>query len=109
MLKTTLKFPGIYNMKLQELVKQKRNEIIHIAARHGASDVRLIGSVARNEETAQSDIDFLVRFETGRSLFDHASLNQELEALLNCKVDAASEAGLRERVRKTVEGESVAL
>lgn len=109
MLKTTLKIPGIDNMKLQELVKQKRNEIIHIAARHGASDVRLIGSVARNEETAQSDIDFLVRFEPNRSLFDHISLIQELEALLNCKVDVASEAGLRKRIRDSVEAESVTL
>ncbi|HPG41431.1 MAG TPA: nucleotidyltransferase family protein [bacterium] len=96
-------------MKLQELIKQKRNEIIHIAARHGASHVRLIGSVARNEGTEQSDIDFLVRFEPNRSLFDHISLIQELEALLNCKVDVASEAGLRERVRETVEVESVVL
>jgi uncharacterized protein len=69
----------------------------------------LKGSVARNEETAQSDIDFLVRFEPGRSSLDHASLIQELEALLSCKVDVASEAGLRERVRETIEAESVAL
>ena len=57
-------------MRLDQLLEEKRGEILRIAAEHGARDVRVFGSVARGEADRQSDIDFLVELEAGRSLFD---------------------------------------
>ena len=96
-------------MGVQELLKAKRNEILDLTAKHGATKVRLIGSVARREETQESDIDFLVEMELGRSLLDHAALILDLEALLGRKVDIASDRGLRPRVRERVLKEAVPL
>jgi predicted nucleotidyltransferase len=96
-------------MGIQELLKAKRNEILDLTAKHGATKVRLIGSVARKEETQESDIDFLVEMESGRSLFDHAALILDLEALLGRKVDIASDRGLRPRVRERVLKEAIPL
>lgn len=66
-----------------------------IARAHGAQSIRLIGSVARGDEHAGSDVDFLVRFEAGRSLFDQAGLIHDLQELLGFRVDVMSEGGLR--------------
>ncbi len=96
-------------MGIQELLKAKRNEILDLTAKHGATKVRLIGSVARREETQESDIDFLVEIESDRSLLDHAALILDLEALLGRKVDIASDRGLRPRVRERVLREAVPL
>jgi len=96
-------------MRIQELLKAKRNEILDLTAKHGATKVRLIGSVARREETQESDIDFLVEMEASRSLLDHAALILDLEALLGRKVDIASDRGLRPRVRERVLKEAVPL
>jgi len=60
------------------------------------------GSVARGEARPDSDIDFLVNLEAGRSLLDLARLLRELQALLNCPVDVVTEAGLRPRLRPKV-------
>lgn len=96
-------------MGIQELLKSKRKEILDLTTKHGAKRVRLIGSVARGEETLESDIDFLVEMESGRSLLDHAALILDLEQLLGRKVDIASERGLRPRVRERVLKEAVPL
>ena len=96
-------------MAIQTLLREKREEILRIAARHGARRVRLFGSVARGDADPQSDVDVLVDFERGRSLFDHAALMLELEALLGCKVDVVTERGLRQRIRDRVLKEAVAL
>ncbi len=89
-------------MKPEALLKEKREEILHIAARHGARNVRVFGSVARGEADAQSDIDLLVEFEPDRSLLDHAALWLELQELLGCKVDVVSEDGVKARIRDRV-------
>jgi len=96
-------------MSARELLTRKREEIRAIAARHGASRVRIFGSVARGEDDARSDIDLLVTFAPGTGLLDYAALVDELEQLLGRKVDVASEAGLRPRVRERVLPEAVAL
>ncbi len=83
--------------------------MLRVAARHGARNVRLIGSVARGDAGPDSDLDLLVDLEAGRSLLDHAALVIELESLLDCKVDVATEQGLRPRVRARVLSEAVAL
>ena len=100
---------GVTMMGIQELLKAKRNEILGLTAKHGATKVRLIGSVARKEDTQESDIDFLVEMEPGRSLLDHAALILDLEALLGRKVDIASDRGLRPRVRERVLKEAIPL
>ena len=89
-------------MKREALLKEKREEILRIAARHGARNVRVFGSVARGEADAQSDIDLLVEFEPDRSLLDHAALWLELQELLGCKVDVVSEGGVKARIRDRV-------
>jgi predicted nucleotidyltransferase len=96
-------------MYLDDLLKSRREEILRIAAKHGARNVRVFGSVARGEADSQSDIDLLVEFKRGTTLLGHAALVQELEDLLGVKVDVVSERGLRDRVRERVLREAVAI
>ena len=96
-------------MTIRERLNEKRAEILRAAARHGAHNVRMIGSVARGDARPDSDLDLLVELERGRSLLDHAALMVELEGLLGCKVDVATEQGLRPRVRDRVLAEAVPL
>lgn len=76
---------------------------------HGACDVRVFGSTARGDAGPDSDVDFLVEFEEGRSLMDHAALLVDLESLLGRKVDVATLGSLKDRVRERVLKESVRL
>ena len=86
-----------------ECLLQSRKEQIHaIARKYGAYDVRVFGSVARGEARPDSDIDFLVKLEAGRSLLDLTRLLRELQALLGMHVDVITEAGLRPRLRSQV-------
>lgn len=96
-------------MNLDDLLRSRRGQILQIAAKHGARNVRVFGSVARGEAKPQSDIDLLVEFKRGTTLLDHAALIEELEELLGVKVDVVSERGLRERIRNRVLDEAVAL
>ncbi len=96
-------------MSIEHLLKEKREAILKIAAKHGARNVRVFGSVARGEADEKSDIDLVVEFEPGRSLLDHAALWLELQELLGCKVDVVSERGLKPRIREKVLREAVPL
>lgn len=96
-------------MEVTKLLKNKRNEILQVATRYGARNVRVFGSVARGEAGPESDIDFLVDLEPGRSLFDLGGFLMELQKLLACKVDVVTEKGLRERIRRRVLKEAVPL
>lgn len=96
-------------MAVSELLQEKREEILRICARYGARNVRVFGSVARGQADAQSDIDFLVEMEPGRSLFDLGGLQYELEQLLGCPVDIVTERGLKVRIRERVLREAVPL
>jgi len=95
-------------MDIQAL-RERREEILQIAAKHGARTVRIFGSVARGEADAASDLDLLVEMEPGRSLLDLGGLLMELQELLGCRVDVVTEKGLRERIRDRVQKEAVAL
>jgi len=96
-------------MGIEELLKAQRDEILRIAARHGAFNVRVFGSVARGDAREDSDVDFLIELERGRSLLDHAGLLVDLQELLGRKVDVVTERGLRPRIRDRVLSEAVPL
>lgn len=96
-------------MKPEELLKARRDEILNLCARYGASNVRVFGSVARGEADERSDIDLIVDFEPERSLFDHAGLWLELQELVGVKVDVVSSRGLKPRIRERVLQEAVPL
>lgn len=89
-------------MRHDQLVKEKRGEILRIASRYGARDIRIFGSVARGEDDRESDVDFLVELEAGRSLLDLGGLQMELEVLLGCRVDVVTTRGLKARIRERV-------
>ncbi|MFQ5744954.1 MAG: nucleotidyltransferase family protein [Acidobacteriota bacterium] len=91
----------------EEMLKYKREEILRIAAKYGAHNVRVFGSVARGQADEASDVDFLVELEPGRSLFDLGGLQFELEALLGCRVDVVTVRGLKARIRERVLREAV--
>lgn len=82
---------------LGALVARHRDEIVAIAARHGARKVRVFGSVARGDAGVSSDLDLLVDFEPGSSLFDLLHLTDQLEQLLDRPVDVVSAGGLKDR------------
>ena len=96
-------------MGIDELVVGKRDDILRVAAMHGARKVRVFGSVARGEADETSDIDFLVELEPGRTLFDLGGLLMDLRDLLGREVDVVTERGLKTRIRTRVLQEAVAL
>lgn len=89
-------------MDTEELIRSKREEILRIAARYRARNVRLFSSAARGEAKPGSDIDILVEWEPGRSLLDHVALMQDLEDLLGTKVDAVTRDALHRYIRDEV-------
>jgi uncharacterized protein len=96
-------------MTTLELIREKREEVLRLAASRGASNVRIFGSVARGEDDSKSDVDFLVDLEPGRSLFDLGGLLMDLQELLGRQVDLATEDGLYHRLRERVLNEAVPL
>ncbi len=94
---------------VDDLLKTKREEILTTAARHGARNVRVFGSVARGQADDKSDIDLLVDMEPGRSLLDLGGLWHDLNTLLGVKVDVVTEKGLRRRIRDRVIKEAIPL
>lgn len=92
-----------------ELLKLKHTDIVTIAARYGAHNVRVFGSVARAEADDASDIDFLVEMEPGRSLFDLGGMQSELETALGRRVDVVTEKGLKSRIRARVLQEAISV
>ncbi len=89
------------------LLTEKREEILRIAEKYGAKNVRVFGSVARGESDEHSDIDFLVEMERGRSLLDLGGLQCELETLLDRPVDVVTAPGLKARIRDHVLREAI--
>ena len=96
-------------MHLNDLLQEKREDILRLAKEYGAFNVRVFGSVARGEADEKSDIDLLVTLENGRSLLDLVGLWMDLEELLQRKVDVISEGGLRGGFGEYVLKDAVAL
>ncbi len=81
-------------MGITEIIGEQREQILAVAAKYGASRVRVFGSVANGTADENSDIDFLVDLEEGRSLFDLGGMLMDLQSLLERKVDVVTEKGL---------------
>jgi hypothetical protein len=96
-------------MNREEFIHRYRADILRLAAKHGAQSIRMFGSMARGEATAESDVDFLVTLEPKRSLFDLGGLLADLEDLLGRKVDVVEPAGLHWYIREQVLREAVPL
>ncbi len=86
-----------------EALRARRDEILALADRYGAYNVRVFGSVARGDSTPESDVDLLVNFRPGTSLYELSGLWQDLQEMLGCQINIISEGGLKERMRKRIE------
>jgi len=96
-------------VSLLDDLQRDRERLLAIAARHGAWQVRVFGSVARREEKPTSDVDVLVRFEPGRSLLDLCTLGDELGDTIGRRVDVITDAALSPYLRARIVSEAVAL
>jgi uncharacterized protein len=97
-------------MALLDTLREKRAEILQIAANHGAFNVRVFGSVVQGTETLESDIDFLIDYDLEKTTpWFPVRLIRDLEAALGKKVDVVTVAGLKARIRDEVLQESVEL
>lgn len=85
-----------------QIIGDKRDEILRTAARYGATNVRVFGSVARGEARPDSDVDLLVRFKPDYKLRDHLGLTVALKDVLGRSVDIAVEANLRAELRPAI-------
>ena len=94
---------------LQILRTHRRDEILQLAKRRGARNLRVFGSVARGEASERSDLDLLVEWEPGRSLMDHAGLVADLEELLGVNVHVGTEKSLHWYVRDRIIREATPL
>ena len=87
----------------------RRDDIRRVAAKHGARNPRLFGSIVRGEQGAESDVDLLVHLADDRSLLDQIALMHELEDLLGCKVDVVEDEALYPGLRGRILSEAVDL
>ena len=94
------------NGSIEELLQSKRPDILALAEKRGARNVRVVGSVVRGESRPDSDLDLLVDLDPGRSLIDLGGLLMDLQGLLGLKVDVVAEAGWRPRLRQRVVAEA---
>jgi hypothetical protein len=99
----------MFFMTRSDLLRKNRAEILRIARSYGIEDLRLFGSTSRGEDRLDSDLDFLVRLESGRSLLDVVGFKQDLEDLLRCKVDVVSEDAVSPYIREQVLKEALRL
>lgn len=96
-------------MSLEIQIKKMKDDIKDIASKHGVTKISLFGSVARSEDVISSDVDFLVDFEEGRSLFDLIRLKQDLETLLERPVDVVTAKAIHWMIKDQILSEAVQL
>jgi len=89
-------------VSLLDKIVARREELLAMMRRHGASNPRIFGSVARREDRPDSDVDFLVEMESGRSLLDLISLQHEIESSLGCRVDLLTPRSLNRHIRDRI-------
>lgn len=96
-------------MGISSIIRNRRKEIIDIAKKYGAKNVRIFGSMARGDESINSDVDIIVEMETGSSLLDIIAIKQDISELLGRKVDVVTEASISPYIRNAVLKEAVNL
>ncbi|HKJ00255.1 MAG TPA: nucleotidyltransferase family protein [bacterium] len=96
-------------MNLDQVRERWRADILRLAKRHGARNVRVFGSVARGEDTTASDLDLLVEMEPGRNYLDLVRFWQELEEALGFRVDVITDGGVSPYLRDRIYGEAIPL
>ena len=96
-------------MGIDRSLKEKRGDVLRIAANHGARDVRVFGSRARGQAHRDSDLDLLITLEKGKSLLDIVAIKQDIEDLLGYKVDVVTEAAISPYMRDRILEEAVPL
>ena len=96
-------------MDINQLVREKKEDILRLAARHGAYNVRIFGSAARGKAGPGSDVDFLIDVGPGRTPWFPGGLIADLEDLLDCRVDIVTEKALHWYIRDRVLQEAVPL
>lgn len=92
-----------------DIIGDKREEVLHLAEKRGAFNVRVFGSIARSEATSDSDVDLLVDFDPDYRLLDQIGLMVDLTELLGRKVDVAVERNLRDELRSYVLADAIPL
>ncbi len=97
-------------MTLLDTLRERRSQILDIAAKHGAFNVRVFGSVVRGEETPESDIDFLIDYDRSKiTPWFPGGLLMDLQDLLGRKVDVLTERGVSPLIREQVLAEATPL
>lgn len=105
----TVAIRGLPDTPIGRRLRHNRSAILDLAASHGAKRLRVFGSVARGEDTQESDIDMVADLPFGIGLFELGVFERELSELLKVKVDLVPFDGLRPRVRDEVEAEAISL
>ncbi len=96
-------------MSQLQLLRKNRQKILSLASRRGGHNVRVFGSVARGEESKESDVDFLMTFRKGTTLFDRGGLVSDLRDFLGCDVDVVSDKAIHPLIRNEVYLSAVSL
>ena len=96
-------------MRPSEILREKRADVLKIAEKYGLKNLRVFGSIARGEDDEKSDVDLLVEFSPGFTLFRYAALIREMEEALGLKVDIVSQNKIKIRYRDAVLEEAVPL
>jgi len=96
-------------MQLSQRITGHRDEILALARKHGAENVRVFGSFSNGTATAASDLDLLVTLGIKQTPFFPGGLKADLEILLECKVDIVLEGGLHSLIREQILKEAIEL
>ena len=96
-------------MSRLQFLKKNRKKIITLASKRGGYNVRVFGSVARGEESKTSDIDFLITFRKGTTLFDRGGLVADLHEYLGCDIDIVSDKTIHPLIRDEIYHSAIAL
>lgn len=96
-------------MNLSKTLSNKREEILRISTAHGATNLRVFGSVSHGEATDKSDLDLLINLEPGRTLIDIIAIKRDIEDLLGCAIDVVTENAVSPYIREQIRKEAISL
>lgn len=96
-------------MRPSQSLRLHRDQVLQLAKQHHVLQLRVFGSAVRGDDSEESDLDLLADFDDQATLFDAFALQEELESLLQLKVDLASQAGLHPLIREAVMKEARSL